>query len=182
MGNKSSSSSSSTEQHQNGNSSYEETNDRVSQQSSGGYYEMIKQNYQSLVNAIIRPPRSEYTLDQLGPSHFTFCGRRFIRKDFELFNDRGMKFVCSMWEPKLEDRPAVSLPAVIYLHGNSSSRCEALSILSLVLSLGATLFAFDFCGSGASDGEYVSLGAYEKHDLLCAIEYLRCTRTTSSIA
>jgi pimeloyl-ACP methyl ester carboxylesterase len=153
-----------------------------SNQNSLSYYEVVKQSYQALVNAIIRPPRSEYTLAQLGPQKFVFCERRFIRKDFELFNDRGLKFVCSMWEPYPEDRPAKELPVVIYMHGNSSSRCEALSILSLVLSLGATLFAFDFCGSGASDGEYVSLGAYEKNDLLCVIEYLRCTRTTSSIA
>ena len=33
------------------------------------------------------------------------------------------------------------------------------------LSLGATFLAFDFAGSGLSDGEYVSLGAYERDDL-----------------
>jgi alpha/beta superfamily hydrolase len=51
------------------------------------------------------------------------------------------------------------------MHGNSSSRLEALSALSLVLSLGATLLAFDFAGSGRSEGEYVSLGEFEKDDL-----------------
>jgi len=51
------------------------------------------------------------------------------------------------------------------MHGNSSSRLEALGSLSLVLSIGATLLTFDFAGSGMSEGEYVSLGVFEKDDL-----------------
>lgn len=51
------------------------------------------------------------------------------------------------------------------MHGNSSARVEALPQLSLALSLGATLVAFDFAGSGRSGGEYVSLGYYERDDL-----------------
>lgn len=42
---------------------------------------------------------------------------------------------------------------------------EALPQLSLALTLGATLVAFDFAGSGRSGGEYVSLGYYERDDL-----------------
>lgn len=41
---------------------------------------------------------------------------------------------------------------------------------------------FDFCGSGMSDGEYVSLGVYEKDDLAAVIEHLRQAGTTSTIA
>lgn len=51
------------------------------------------------------------------------------------------------------------------MHGNSSARLEALPQLTLALSLGATLVAFDFSGSGLSGGEYVSLGYYEKDDV-----------------
>jgi hypothetical protein len=58
------------------------------------------------------------------------------------------------------------------MHGNSSARVEALSQLSLVLSLGATMVSFDFCGSGLSDGEYVSLGAFEKEDLKVPVLYI----------
>ena len=35
------------------------------------------------------------------------------------------------------------------------------------------VFCFDFAGSGLSDGEYVSLGYWEKEDLAKVIEYLR---------
>ena len=53
------------------------------------------------------------------------------------------------------------LPCMIYMHGNASCRLEALPQLSLCLSLGVTLCALDFAGSGLSDGEYVSLGCFE---------------------
>jgi alpha/beta superfamily hydrolase len=52
------------------------------------------------------------------------------------------------------------------MHGNSSARVEVLPQLSYLLSLGLAVFAFDFAGSGKSDGEYVSLGYYEREDLM----------------
>jgi hypothetical protein len=133
--------------------------------SNPSYYTLIKDSYSALVNAIIRPPRSIYNVGQLGPTQFRFCGRTIKRTDFTLLNDRNLKFCCSMWEPVDSDRPSPILPCVVYMHGNSSSRLEGLSSLSVVLTLGATLFSFDFCGSGLSDGEYVSLGSFEKDDL-----------------
>ena len=129
------------------------------------YYSMIKNSYQALVHAIIRPPRSLYDLSKLGPRSFQFCGKNFKRTDFNLVNPREQRFCCSLWEPEDSDRSSAMLPCVIYMHGNSSSRLEGLSALSLVLGMGATMLAFDFSGSGHSDGEYVSLGAYEKDDL-----------------
>ncbi|KAF4729528.1 hypothetical protein FOZ62_006617, partial [Perkinsus olseni] len=40
---------------------------------------------------------------------------------------------------------------------------------------------FDFAGSGKSDGEYVSLGYYEKDDLAAVVEYLRRSELASTI-
>ncbi len=151
-------------------------------QQSSSYYKMIKDSYQALVHAIIRPPRSKYETSQLGPVKFLFCGKHFQRTDFELINPRGMTVKCTLWEPVPEDRQCETIPCVIYMHGNSSSRLEALSALSVVLSIGACLFAFDFAGSGQSDGEYVSLGAFEKDDLDKVVEYLRGSGKISTIA
>jgi pimeloyl-ACP methyl ester carboxylesterase len=53
--------------------------------------------------------------------------------------------------------------------------------LSLVLAVGATFFSFDFTGSGLSDGDYVSLGKFEKEDLKCVTEYLGRLGSVSSI-
>lgn len=146
------------------------------------YYASIKGVYQQFVNAIIRPPRCAYTIEQLGPKEFAFCGKRFQRLDFTLTNPRNLKFECSLWEPIPSDRHSERLPCVIYMHGNSSGRPEALSSLSVILGMGATLLAMDFVGSGMSEGEYVTLGAFEKDDLAAAIEYLRNSQKTSTIA
>ena len=61
---------------------------------------------------------------------------------------------------------------MIYLHGNSSARVEALPQLAPCLSIGASVFAFDFAGSGQSEGEWVSLGHWERDDLATVIEHL----------
>jgi alpha/beta superfamily hydrolase len=64
------------------------------------------------------------------------------------------------------------------MHGNSSARVEAIPEIASIISIGARLLAFDFSGSGLSDGEYVSLGFFEKDDLQSVIEYLRSTENT----
>ena len=46
--------------------------------------------YESLVHAIIRPPRAQYQMEQLGPSDFTFFGRRYHRDDIELLSSNTM--------------------------------------------------------------------------------------------
>mmetsp|Transcript_15126 Transcript_15126/g.37302 ORF Transcript_15126/g.37302 Transcript_15126/m.37302 type:complete len:438 (+) Transcript_15126:1627-2940(+) len=119
-------------------------------------------------------------MEALGPSAFTFCGKRFTRTDFTLRTKRGFNLECSHWEPV--ERVADRIPVVIYMHGNSSARVEVLPQLSYLLSLGVAVFAFDFAGSGKSDGEYVSLGYYEREDLSCIVAHLRATNVVSTIA
>lgn len=144
------------------------------------YLQMAKLGYQELVNAIIRPPRADYKMEALGPPAFTFCDRRFTRTDFTLRTKRGYNLECSHWEPV--ERVMDRIPVVIYMHGNSSARVEVIPQLSYLLSLGLAVFAFDFAGSGKSDGEYVSLGYYEREDLSCIVAHLRATNVVSTIA
>ena len=79
-------------------------------------------------------------------------------------------------------RPLERRPVVIYLHGNSSSRTEVIPQLGHFLALGLSVVAFDFCGSGRSEGDFVSLGYYEREDLQTVINHLRASGTVSSIA
>lgn len=90
-----------------------------------------------------------------------------------------MQLVCSHFEPS--KRIAPLLPCVIYLHGNSSNRLEALACIEILLPLNITLFCFDFSGCGLSEGEYISLGYFEKDDVSFIIDHLRSTNTVSSI-
>lgn len=255
-----------------------------------GLYQMAKLGYQELCNAIIRPPRSDYPTEVLGPEEFILCGERFVRRDFGVVNERGLLLECSMWKkadeeggeirddddiasPRLNevgdsdscgriflnvddwdeskergrmylqvpesfedvsseassamlkkdntkrsddecrdalerdpppggDRrryestspPAVYRrgvtrikrcrrhPVVIYLHGNSSGRPEVIPQLGHLLSLGVAVVAFDFAGSGRSEGDFVSLGYFEQEDLQTVVHYLRASGEVSTIA
>jgi len=144
-----------------------------------GYWDMVKQGHTELVNAIVRPPRASYLPFQLGPERFAYGGREFQRTDFELVNPRGFSVKCSHWEPV--ERPSEELPCIIYMHGNSSARVEAVSSLNMLLALGGSVVAFDFAGSGQSEGDFVSLGFYERDDLGCLIDHLRGERRVSMI-
>lgn len=65
----------------------------------------------------------------------------------QIANERGMRLQCSQWEPE-DLPPGAKLPCLIYMHGNSSARVEALPQLSLCLALGISLVSMDFAGSG----------------------------------
>eukprot|EP01054_Gregarina_sp_Poly1_P000118 Gregarina_sp_Poly_1__117@NODE_1026_length_5316_cov_53_860735_g264_i1_p2_GENE_NODE_1026_length_5316_cov_53_860735_g264_i1NODE_1026_length_5316_cov_53_860735_g264_i1_p2_ORF_typecomplete_len270_score36_16Hydrolase_4/PF12146_8/2e22Peptidase_S15/PF02129_18/2_1e17DUF818/PF05677_12/8_3e12DUF1100/PF06500_11/1_2e11Abhydrolase_1/PF00561_20/2_3e11Peptidase_S9/PF00326_21/5_5e11Acyl_transf_2/PF02273_15/8_8e10Abhydrolase_6/PF12697_7/4_1e09DLH/PF01738_18/1_6e07BAAT_C/PF08840_11/2_6e06DUF1057/PF06342_12/5_7e06A len=138
--------------------------------------------YNDLWKAIIRPPRDEYTDDELGAAKFKLSrdGKAFMRTDFEVLNEKGETLMCSHYEP-VERREKELLPCVIYLHGNCSSRIEAHCALSTLLPLNITVVGFDFSGSGRSDGEYVTLGWNEEHDLKAVVDYLRESRRVSSL-
>ena len=45
-----------------------------------------------------------------------------------------------------------------------------------------TLFCFDFAGCGLSEGEYISLGWFERDDVAMIVEHLRECRRISTIA
>jgi len=181
-----------------------------------------------LVHAIIRPPRAKYSLDQLGPSEFTFLGQRFRRDDVELLSsniaknepsqgDKNMeggatptcsflKMQASIWTrvssesdsnnggdgsapnpysaetTRTQQQSTTSRTTkpkkntmVVYLHGNASARVEVVPNLSFLLGqVGVSgVVGLDFTGSGKSDGDYVSLGYYERVDLECLIQYLK---------
>jgi len=78
--------------------------------------------------------------------------------------------------------PQFTLCQVRRMHGNSSCRLSALEVLESALAEGCMLFTFDFCGSGLSEGEYVSLGHYEKDDLQAVVAHLRESGAASTIA
>ena len=142
---------------------------------------IFRNTYDELWKAIIRPCRDKYSNTELGPEKFRINKKFYKRTDFSITNNRNNKLMCSFWEPYDEEREYPQLPCVIYLHGNSSSRCEAVNILKYMLPLNITVFAFDFAGCGQSDGEYISLGYYEQQDVKCIINFLRKSKKVSCI-
>ncbi|CAE7306257.1 mdn1 [Symbiodinium natans] len=142
-----------------------------------------------LLSLIIRPPRCRYTPTKLGPSTFRIADKGHGRReDLVLQNPRGQSLQCSLFEPipepgqPEENWSSMDRPCVIFLHGNSSCRLEALPLLPLLLPLRISLFCFDFAGCGISEGDYVSLGWFEREDLATCIAHLRATGKASQVA
>ena len=138
-------------------------------------------SYDNLWKAIIRPTRDKYTIKDLGPYKFEINSKNYKRTDLTITNKHNIKLKCSFWEPFDEEREYDQLPCVIYLHGNSSSRTEAIGQIKHLLPLNITVFAFDFCGCGKSEGNYISLGWYESDDVECVINYLKKTNKVNAI-
>jgi len=138
---------------------------------------LISESYSELWQMIIRPPRSKYTVKQLGPACFRIGSAKFKRHDVQLGNARGHKLECSHFRPWDDSK----WPCVIYCHGNCSSRLECLDALQPLLEIGISVFTLDFSGSGQSEGEYISLGFHEQLDLSVAIDHLRSLDCVSSV-
>ena len=131
-----------------------------------------KISYETLWKAIIRPPRDIYSISTLGPKTFRLKSREYERKDFTLLSNRGYLLHCSLIEPTPSYRPYKTMPLVIYLHANSSSRLEGILMKNYLLLKNINFLIFDFAGSGISEGEYISLGYHEVNDLNIIINYI----------
>ena len=132
----------------------------------------IEISYETLWKSIIRPPRDEYDIDQLGEKKFYHKGKVFIRHDYELINKRGNLIKCSFLEHDINTRSDYLMPVVVYLHGNSSSRIEGFRNAPDLLKNGINIVIFDFAGCGLSEGEYISLGWFEKDDVKLIIDFV----------
>jgi len=148
----------------------------------GSWMGRVNDTYSMLWKMIIRPPRDEYTLEDLGPAKFRIESQIFERKDLQLTNQRGQNLECSHFVPFVKaGLPPEKVPCVVYLHGNCSSRLEVFDALPVLLPRGISVFCLDFSGSGRSDGEYISLGHFEERDLQVVVEHLQSTGTVTAI-
>ena len=134
----------------------------------------IKYSYENFWKFIIRPPRDNYNLSELDYDYSSLNEREspYIREDYSILSKRGFLMECSFYRADPSKRIPYIRPCVIYLHGNSSSRCEGKKMAVSLLKEGIDLFVFDFPGSGKSEGEYISLGYHEKEDVRIIIDFV----------
>jgi len=158
---------------------FQRTRSQAGMEDEGG---LSDEGIDAFATFIIRPPRSRYELSDLGNvrEKVYIQNANIVRRDFEVVNSRNQRLQCSIWEPESE-LPS-ELPCVIYLHGNASSRAEARSVISTVVPYNMKLVGIDLSGSGMSEGEYISLGYYEKSDVAALVNYLLDNRMASRIA
>ncbi|CAD8060381.1 unnamed protein product [Paramecium primaurelia] len=128
--------------------------------------------FDQLVDAVVRPPRQIYDPSKLGATTMLVNKLLIYREDFVVVSrQQNLKLQCSLYSPVyLKDK---SRPCIIYLHGNSSSRLESSCYANMLAQEGMSLVNFDFGGCGISDGQYVSLGWYEKEDFLNILKYIK---------
>ncbi|CEG38682.1 alpha beta hydrolase fold-1 domain-containing protein [Plasmopara halstedii] len=150
-----------------------------------GMWSMVKEGYEGLVSTVIRPLRAQYAPSELGPKRAQIGELSIQRTDLKLKNPAGYTLECSWWKPRKSKTEPTSeqekRPCILVLHGNSSCRLGALEILMYALPAGFTVFALDFCGSGLSQGKFVSLGYHEQADIATAVKYVRKTGEISSL-
>ena len=136
--------------------------------------EKIKFSYENCWKYIIRPPRDNYSISELDFPLNLIENPNFIyiREDYTVLSKRGYLMMGSFFRADLSKRIPYIRPVVIYLHGNSSSRIEGTKMAFFLLNKGIDLFVFDFPGCGKSEGEYISLGYYEKEDLNSIVDFV----------
>ena len=134
--------------------------------------EKISFSLDSLWKSIIRPPRESYTFKDLGPKEFMSYGKNYTRKDFKILGYSGNILQCSFYENERCNIDSETFPVIIFCHGNSSSQLEIKYYLNRILQENINIFTFDFSGCGKSEGDYISLGLYEKIDLRIIIDFV----------
>ena len=61
---------------------------------------------------------------------------------------------------------------IIYCHGNGGNKIDIIEIFEYLL-WEFNLCSFDFSGAGYSEGDYVTLGFFEKYDIKAVVDFLR---------
>lgn len=71
--------------------------------------EKIEMSYSTLWKSIIRPPKDDYTDDNLGESVFIYKHKTYVRKDYDILNKNGHILKASLIEPDEDSRVINSL-------------------------------------------------------------------------
>ena len=129
---------------------------------------------QQAVDAIIRPPRTEYDITSMPLYLDAGDDGIYVRHHISFKTQRGLTLVGSLYHNK-DMNVMDGGPCVIYLHGNASSQLEGQFLVPNFCPHGVFVFCFDFAGSGCSEGKYISLGYFETIDTYAVINLLKST-------
>jgi pimeloyl-ACP methyl ester carboxylesterase len=118
------------------------------------------------VDAVVRPRRYQYDPGGL-PAVFSVYEDEdpvFSRHALCLQNGRGQHLVGSLYH-HTRFNPMRCTRCVLYLHGNASCQLEGQFLVPNFCPHGILVCCIDFAGCGASGGDYISLGHWEKDDV-----------------
>ena len=129
-------------------------------------FEKIDMGYEKAWQTFIMPHKYEYGAESLGSLivRTEESDGYLKREDFRVQNKRGFHLECSLFVPS-QVEPTATKTCVVYLHSQSGNRIEGLFLTEYCAKSNFYLLLFDFSGCGVSEGQYVSLGHFEKDDL-----------------
>ena len=145
----------------------------------------VKGKAEDLCMKILKPPKNDYHISDLGISLFLTKGAPFFMNDgvevtgheIEIASAAGLFIQSSFFDTNDEERRKT---CVVYLHSISGSRLEGLAAMREVTKMGYSFMCFDFPGCGNSEGSILTLGLREKEDLRQVIKYLRVSQNITS--
>lgn len=126
------------------------------------------------IAAITRPPRMSYD-----PAEIPLCfeasdGSVYLRHQLLVQNERKQNLVGSLYHSTTR-HPMDGGPCVIYMHGNASSQLEGQFLVPNLCPRGISVFCYDSVGCGCSDGDFISLGFFERQDINFLMRFLHST-------
>lgn len=127
--------------------------------------DLVRQHYQTLLSQLANPPKSIYSVSELGPRSFEFDGEWIDRDDSSCLNERGLRLEYSVWRRRVERDGAQGI--VIYVHDALDCRASVLDVLAPILAAGWRACSFDCTACGLSEGRHVTLGYFERYDVAC---------------
>ena len=126
------------------------------------------------IAAITRPPRMSYELSDLPMFFASKDGQNYMRHPLLIENSRKQNIVGSLYHSTTR-HPMEGGPCVIYMHGNASSQLEGQFLVPNLCRYGVSVFCYDSVGCGCSEGEFISLGFYEREDINFLMRFLHST-------
>ena len=126
------------------------------------------------IAAITRPPRMSYELSDLPMFFASRDGQKYMRHPLLIENSRKQNIVGSLYHSTTR-HPMEGGPCVIYMHGNASSQLEGQFLVPNLCRYGVSVFCYDSVGCGCSEGEFISLGFYEREDINFLMRFLHST-------
>ncbi|CAD8175554.1 unnamed protein product [Paramecium octaurelia] len=122
--------------------------------------------FDSYCRQIIRPPRRQYMISDLGPKIRFLQTKAIVRVDF-VFESRNIQLNASYFLTKSKNHRCM-----IYLHGNASCRLEGIRYAEVLASWDINLCVLDFAACGMSKGDFITMGVYESQDVIELMKYI----------
>ncbi len=125
----------------------------------------------SLTNIVVSPPKNsiERAMEQEIKQEYIKKGyyESLEKESFTLTSHEGYSIDC-----QLIKNPLPSEKYIVFCHGYGFNRIGSLKYVDIFLKEGFNVVLYDHRNSGESEGEYTTMGYYEKEDLKKVIDYI----------